>query len=106
MKAETQTQRAILEAVNASGRAVLWRNNVGFDRENRTRYGLCVGSSDLIGLTSSGRFVALEVKTAIGKPSREQTLYLALVAKLGGIARIVRSVEDALTAISETDNDN
>lgn len=101
MNPETKIQRSILEAVNASGLAVLWRNNVGFDRDHRMRYGLCVGSSDLIGLTANGRFVALEVKTDTGKPTREQKLYLSLVAKLGGIAQVVRSVEDAMNAITE-----
>jgi hypothetical protein len=64
--------------------------------------GLCQGSSDAIGFRSIeigtqtiAQFVALEVKSAKGRPTEEQRHYLALVRQMGGIGEIVRSVEEA-----------
>lgn len=68
--------------------------------------GLFKGSADLIGWTSrvvteadlgkpSGRFVSLEVKTETGRPTPEQHAWLDAVLRAGGIAGIVRSVQEA-----------
>ena len=70
------------------------------------RFGLCKGSSDLIGLRSLeitsellgqriAQFVALEVKTPLGTLSPEQRAFLRLVEKLGGMAAVCRSVKEA-----------
>ncbi|MEY3929346.1 MAG: hypothetical protein RLZZ516_1056 [Cyanobacteriota bacterium] len=89
--------------------AALWRNNTGalVDQQGRfVRFGLCKGSSDLIGLRSLeitpelvgqrlAQFVALEVKTAQGVLSPEQRAFLRLVQQLGGVAAACRSVEEA-----------
>lgn len=78
----------------------LWRNNTGalVDQQGRfVRFGLCKGSSDLIGLRSLevtsemvgqqlAQFVALEVKTAQGVLSPEQRAFLRLVKQFGGVA--------------------
>jgi hypothetical protein len=83
------------------------------------RYGLCVGSSDLIGVLridrariisgpsthvallnqSIGRFVALECKRPGEQLTEEQERFLALVRCLGGFACVVTSPEEALAAI-------
>ncbi len=87
----------------------LWRNNTGalVDQQGRfVRFGLCKGSSDLIGLRSLqitpelvgqrlAQFVALEVKTPQGVLSQEQRAFLRLVTQLGGVAEVCRSVEEA-----------
>jgi hypothetical protein len=60
--------------------------------------GLCVGSSDLIGyrkVDGLAQFVALEVKSATGRPTTEQTRFLDHITTAGGCAAIVRSVDDA-----------
>ena len=60
--------------------------------------GLCVGSSDLIGyrqVDGIAQFVALEVKSATGRPTAQQTAFLDHIRSAGGCAGIVRSVEDA-----------
>lgn len=68
--------------------------------------GLCVGSSDLIGLKSVtvtpnmiGKklavFVAVEAKTKHGKPSTEQLNFINMVNSLGGIAFIAKSDDEA-----------
>ncbi|MEX0588353.1 MAG: VRR-NUC domain-containing protein [Cyanobium sp.] len=87
----------------------LWRNNTGalVDQQGRfVRFGLCKGSSDLIGLQSVvvtpeqvgmriARFVALEIKTPTGMVSPEQRAFLRLVERLGGVAAVCRSIGEA-----------
>ena len=87
----------------------LWRNNTGalVDQQGRfVRFGLCKGSSDLIGLRSLeitpemvgqrvAQFVALEVKSASGVIRSEQRAFLQLVQQLGGVAAVCRSIEQA-----------
>ena len=86
----------------------VFRNNVGVAdvRGTKIRFGLLKGSSDLIGfirLNIDGRpfarFVSLEIKTETGKCSPEQELWLNLVRKFGGFAAVVRSVDEALSAV-------
>lgn len=94
----------------------LWRNNSGalVDQQGRlVRFGLCKGSSDLIGLRTLeitpelvgqrlAQFVALEIKTARGLVSPEQRAFLELVEQLGGVAAVCRSVEAAEQALVST----
>jgi len=123
---EHTTQQRILLACG-SGSARLWRNNVGTGwagqavkiqrrgmvavepgdiivRQGRPLHaGLCVGSSDLIGYRVVDRvaqFVALEVKSATGRPTAQQTQFIDHINAVGGCAGIVRSVEDARTVLS------
>ena len=91
------------------GAVRLWRNNTGalVDQQGRfVRFGLCKGSSDLIGLRALeitpelvgqrlAQFVALEVKTPQGVLSSEQRAFLRLVQELGGVAAVCRSAEEA-----------
>ena len=91
------------------GAVRLWRNNTGalVDHQGRfVRYGLCKGSSDLIGLRSVvvmpemvgqriAQFVALEIKAPQGVVSPEQQAFLRLVQELGGVASVCRSIEQA-----------
>lgn len=90
--------RQIRYAVNSEPGCRVWRNNVGYDSEHAVKYGLAVGSADLIGIAHS-KFLALEVKTPTGRASADQVLWLAAVARLGGIAVIVRSVDEALAVV-------
>ena len=86
---------------------MLFRNNTGAleDATGRlVRYGLCDGSSDLIGiLRPSGTFVAIEVKASGAKTNKRrkemQDAFLALVRSFGGISGYASSVEEALELI-------
>lgn len=88
------------------------------ERQRFTRFGLCVGSSDIIGIVGleriepidtmharrlppRGIFLALEVKTQTGRIRPEQQQFLDLVNRRGGVGRVVRSVDDARAAINE-----
>ncbi len=56
--------------------------------------GLAVGSSDLIGLTSSGQFMAVETKTPKGHITEGQESFIDMVKRLNGIGIIARKIED------------
>ena len=80
----------------------LFRNNTGVARTadgSTIRFGLCVGSSDLIGWTSTGRFLAVEVKTPTGRTSQEQDRFISAVRSMGGLAGVCRSVQDLDTLL-------
>lgn len=88
------------------GEVRLFRNNVGFDAQNKVRYGLAPGSSDLIGWTQVeitqhhvGRkvaiFTAIEVKSEFGRIRSDQQRFVDFVDECGGISGICRSVADA-----------
>lgn len=77
---------------------VLWRNNCGqmIDKDNRrVVFGVGgKGAADLLGMWS-GVFVAVEIKTPIGRQAPEQKRFQALVEQRGGVYVLLRSVEDA-----------
>lgn len=69
--------------------------------------GLCVGSSDLIGLKSVtvtpemigqkvAIFMAVEAKTKTGRASAEQIAFVNMVNNLGGVGMIVKSEDEAM----------
>lgn len=92
----------------------LWRNNVGALRDTRGQlvtYGLCRGSSDLIGLRqitigpehlgmTLAVFTAIEVKTNQGRLSPEQHRFLEQIQQMGGRAGVARSLDDARSITS------
>lgn len=98
------SERHLMDSIRAALCAVegvrVWRNNVGVDTMRGIRYGLGVGSPDLVGI-AWGRFVGLEVKTPTGRVSKEQTMWLDMVRRFGGVAGVARSVEDAIAIVEE-----
>jgi hypothetical protein len=116
MPSGKQSEAAIVADVrlawsNAGGR--IFRNNVGqlYDRDGRiVRYGLCVGSSDLIGWRpvtitpemvgqTIAQFAALEVKRKGGKPTGDQVRFIKAVQAAGGLAGVVTSADEALAML-------
>ena len=112
MLREQELQNQIRLAVSTP-HVKIFRNNVGSIEGKdgrRVTFGLCVGSSDLIGWTSKtitadmvgqqvAVFTALEVKTPTGKVSPQQQVFIDVVNKQGGIGAIVRSVDDAVARV-------
>jgi hypothetical protein len=106
-KAETVLCRAMINAINASGRACVWRQQSGRVAVKRGWMHLAPeGSSDIVGylLDGSGRHVSIEVKdlsTGHGKrgASAEQTSLLAEVAAAGAVAGVATSVDEALAIV-------
>ena len=109
---ETTLVRSLL--LHASEHGARWfRNNVGTLRDAKgsyVRYGLCVGSSDIIGWTPVvigpehvGRtlavFTAFECKVGRNTTTTEQGAFLSTVHAHGGIAAVVRRLADADAAV-------
>lgn len=111
---EAAIQQQIRLALSKAG-AVALRNNVGQYTDQKTgrpiRYGLGVGSSDLIGWTpvvitqsmvgqTVAVFTAVEVKSPIGRPTEAQLNFIAQVLRAGGMAGIARSPQEAVDIIT------
>lgn len=99
---ESAIMHQIMVALSQAG-CLIYRNNTGtaFTRTGAMiRFGLCVGSSDLIGIAPGGKFIAFEVKTDTGRPTIEQKRFINAVIAAGGIAGIVRSPAEALALIN------
>ena len=94
------------------------RNNSGslpLAEGGMLRYGLGVGSADLVGIVtcvyvrgqietygnvvSVGRAFVLEVKWPGEKPTQDQVRWLQAVQRLGGFACVVHSVDEAMEAV-------
>lgn len=128
MNLETKIQNSIRLALSKAG-ITSWRNETGkfwsgkvIHKENSSitltnaamiPVGLCVGSSDLICITPKtitqdmvgekiGVFTAIEVKTYRkgSEASDDQTKFINHVKKMGGIAGIARSEEEALELLA------
>lgn len=112
---ETNVQNAIRLEISKHGGAIALRNHTGTFKTVQGAWvqaGLGTGTSDLIGLVEHvvrpedvgrkvGLFLALEVKTDVGRLRPEQVAFLARVSELGGLAAVVRSPEDAISVLSE-----
>ena len=119
---EKTIQSTILISDSQNGKT-MFRNNVGLgwtgtlikklpDRvilgnPRPVKFGLCPGSSDLIGMTpvvitpemvghTIAVFTGEEVKTPKGRPTDKQINFIDRVNHIGGIAGIVRSPADSL----------
>lgn len=89
--------------------AKIFRNNVGLIKDAKGRihrFGLCKGSSDLIGYVpieitqdmvgkKIAVFSAIEAKAAKGKASDDQKNFIRVILENGGLAGIARCDEDA-----------
>lgn len=97
---ERKLQQDIRLALGLMDGCAFWRQNVGQMKIDgrRVKFGLCTGSSDLIGIVD-GRFCALEVKLPGQKPTNSQLQFLFCVRLHGGFGAVVHSVEEALAAI-------
>lgn len=107
---EASLLRSIRKALNlardAEGhlRCRVVRNTVGFDQTRKVRYGLGTGSADLVGLLRGGRVLAIEVKTPGALPTAEQRAWIAAVRRWGGAAACVRSVDEAMAALTAAES--
>ncbi len=114
MQMESGLIKQILIALSAQGHRA-FRNNTGMgwagqmqqwpDGSVLVRYahplsaGLCDGSSDIIGWTREGLFLAIEVKCGKTRITEAQRAFIDAVQAAGGKAGIARSVEDALRIV-------
>lgn len=110
---EAKILAAVRIALSKAG-VTIWRNSTGALRDRQDRlihFGLCKGSSDLIGLrsvlitpdmvgTRVAVFIACEVKAHNGRATVEQTNFLRTILEAGGIAMLVRSADEAVAALT------
>lgn len=104
---EEQLTPLVLRILCGGTGCTLWRNARGFDaffpdgtrRKAPIRYGVGDGGADYLGLFA-GRFLAVELKTPLGRLQPNQRNFGALVARLGGVYAVVRSETDARELLS------
>jgi hypothetical protein len=97
---ESPILHQVRAALTATGRVLIWRNNVGVDTSRGVRYGIGVGSPDLVGvLKPEGRMLGVEVKTPIGRLSHEQRLWRDAFIAAGGVYILARSADDAIRGL-------
>jgi VRR-NUC domain len=131
MSNETLITRQIMLALGKLRTLKIFRNNIGTAWQGQrvtikgvpthytilkdarpVHFGLCEGSSDLIGWTEIivtpemiGKkicmFTALEVKTGSGRISEAQLNFLEVVKAAGGVAGIVTSDEEATKLVQD-----
>jgi len=90
-RTEGQIQAQVLLEASRLGLRV-FRNHTGRVQDKRNQwhnFGLCKGSSDIIGITPCGRFVAIEVKRFGGRATKEQESFIDMVSSRGGFACII-----------------
>lgn len=84
--------------------AFAWRANAGVfivgdeGKQRRVRAGFA-GQSDILGMLKSGRFLAVEVKRPGGQLTTDQHAFLSRVDRHGGLALVVRSVDELAKAL-------
>jgi hypothetical protein len=101
---EADLYAPIIEAVRVSGLATIWRNQSGSVRARGGYVHLGpAGSPDLVGWMLQGprrgAFVGLEVKRPGEQATLIQTAWRQDIEKAGGVAGVVRSVDDALAVL-------
>lgn len=96
-KSESQIENEILVYLARIKGGFFWKNTSGgfFDGKAFRRHAspfAIRGTSDILGIYA-GRFVCFEVKSAKGRPSVEQLLFIQKVQSVGGVGAVVNSVE-------------
>jgi len=127
-KSEKQIQTEIFKTVGSLPDVRLFRQNVGvawageatrlqdgsvlIKNPRPLHAGLTRGSGDLIGwrrriITAEdigapvAQFLSLEIKNRRGRASKEQKNWAEVVRQFGGLAGIVRSVDEAMAEINQ-----
>jgi Holliday junction resolvase len=98
-RVEHNIQSQVIEYLAYNGFKV-WRNNVGAIRHD-DRIIRCgkVGSSDVFAV-KNGKFYSIEIKKPKGKVTEAQKQWLEDVALHGGVALVVRSLEELIDALN------
>lgn len=105
-QAERQIQADILAALGTRPDVRCFRLNVGFARTAAgagVRFGV-PGMADILACVGP-RYVWLEVKTPRGRQTPEQRNFQAAIEAIGGVYRVVRSVEDAVAVIQQVESE-
>jgi hypothetical protein len=87
--------------------ATAWQNDTGmarsFDTNRVVKFGL-KGSSDVIGITRDGRFLAIEIKVGKDFLKPEQIAFKLMVEKNNGLHFIIRNEDQIKDIINDIKN--
>lgn len=86
----------ILVLLHSNQLGRFWQNSTGALKTSTghfQRYGL-IGSPDIIGISNTGKFVGIEVKTNSGKQSKHQKNFEKMSKQLSAYYFVVRSEEE------------
>ena len=87
----------------SKGKCRAWQNDTGVARSmdglRVVRFGL-KGSSDIIGIHHSGRFIACEIKIGADKLRPEQIYFRDMILKMNGFYFLIRSEEDIYNMVA------
>ncbi len=97
MKIPAQSEAAITRGV----RAILQQLGI-FHWKVHQGLGSTPGIPDICGIWQ-GKFLAIEIKTAKGKLSPQQERKIAEITAHGGLAFVVRSIDDLIEALGVED---
>jgi len=102
---EKTIEHEILNYLNRLPGCFAWKVNSGgvFDGHTYRKANspfIFKGVSDILGVFN-GRFIAFEVKTDVGRPTKEQLAFIAKIQRCGGLGGVVRSVEDVQKVLRE-----
>lgn len=91
---ETETNRQYVAFLEANG-CFVWRNNTGCMKSGGrfVKFGK-LGSGDVIGMTSTGRFISIENKSNGEPVSNSQAEFANWTRAKGGIALFVTGLDD------------
>lgn len=102
---ETNIVKECLIALSKAG-FMAWRQNTGALKDSNGRivsFGLCKGSSDIIGIAPGGIFIAIECKASNGRIRPEQQTFIDNIRRMGGRAGVARSAEEAVRIALDLD---
>lgn len=101
-KAHQDLVHQIMLEVGSLPQVRIWKRQVGLARWNfsdRLVHIGVKGESDLQGIIQGGQFLAIEVKTGVGKLSADQRRWRAMVIKFGGAYIEARDLNSCLQSV-------
>lgn len=96
---EKEIQKSIMDYLEAK-RVFCWKEHSGgimIDGGDRYMPIGLKGKSDILGILSGGRFLAIEVKRPSGKVRPEQQEFIDNINSRGGLAFVARSIDDVIS---------
>ena len=100
----TDLINSILLALSKTGKITAWRNETGtarsMDGHRIIRFGL-KGSSDIIGIADSGRFIAIECKLGRDQLREEQINFRRMISGRNGVYIEARSIDDVMSELEK-----
>lgn len=92
----------VLGLLGARSDVRLWKNATGVGKSfagNTIRFGL-KGSADILGITSDGRFLAIECKTGKARQTKQQRAFMAMIMRMGGRYLLCYDAQDVVDEIN------